>query len=293
VPASVAATPRLARALTGCDHEQSPAGPGGDWTYVKLYGAESELDALLRDHAGRIVAACADVADLDRWFFLRYRDPQHHLRLRLRAKDGQGAALVTRLCTLLELLLADGSLRRYAFDTYEPELERYGGIAAQTAVQHLFRRDSERVLDVLAAPTQASDRVRIALRSAAPFVSAWFRAVPAKGWLDYHAVEARAEKDATDYALVRELGIWLDEAEAIRDVTDDDAIAELSALDAAGTLTQPVNAVFSAVLHMHLNRVGIPYDDEPAVRAHVWRAIYGRTVRARATVSGKVPIEAA
>ena len=293
VPASVAAPRRTPRDLTTCDREQLPSGPGGAWTYVKLYGAEAELDALLRDHAGRIVAACANHADLDQWFFLRYRDPQHHLRLRLRALHGEGTALVAHLSALLEPLLADGTLRRYAFDTYEPELERYGGAAAQTPVQRLFRRDSERVLEALASPAHAGDRVRTALRSLAPFAAAWFQRIPAKSWLDYHAAEARAEKDATDYALVRELDTWLADAGAQHDATDDAAIAELAALDAAGTLTQPANAIFSAIVHMHFNRAGIAYDDEPVVRAHLWRAVYGRSVRPRtAPASGKKPVGA-
>ena len=282
VPCSVAAARRTPRDLTTCDREQLPAGPGGDWTYVKLYGAQGELDALLRDHAGRIVAACADVADLDRWFFLRYRDPQHHVRLRLRAKDGDGAALVARLSALLEPLLADGTLRRYAFDTYEPELERYGGIAAQTPVQRLFRRDSERALETLASPAHAGDRARAALRSAG---AVRLGLVPAGSGQDVARLPRRggARREGRDRLRAgARASAWLDGADAVRDATDDAAIAELAALDAAGTLTQPANAVFSAILHMHLNRAGIAYDDEPAVRAHLWRAVYGRTVRPRA-----------
>jgi len=285
VPASVPARRRKSRDLTLCDAEQLPAGPGGEWTYVKLYAAQTELDALIRDQLGPLVAACADVADLDRWFFLRYHDPQHHLRLRLRSKDGDGSALMTRMTALLERLLVNGTLRRYAFDTYQPELERYGGVAALIPVQRLFRRDGERVIDALAASAHSRDRIRLALRSAAPFVTAWFRRVPAESWLDYHAAETRAEKDGTDYALVRELDAWLVQAEGSCDEVDDAAIAELAALYAAGRLTQPVNAVFSAILHMHFNRTGVGFDDEPAVRAHVWRAVYGRTVRSRSTAT--------
>jgi hypothetical protein len=45
---------------------------------------------------------------------------------------------------------------------------------------------------------------------------------------------------------------------------------------------------------MHLNRAGIAYDDEPAARAHLWRAVYGRTVRSRsAAANGRTPVEAA
>ena len=294
VPASVPARRRKSRDLTLCDAEQLPAGPGGEWTYVKLYAAQTELDALIRDQLGPLVAACADVADLDRWFFLRYHDPQHHLRVRLRSKDGDGSGLMTRMTALLQPLLMNGTLRRYAFDTYQPELERYGGMAALIPVQRLFRRDSERVIDALAASAYARDRIRIALRSAAPFVTAWFRRVPAESWLDYHAAETRAEKDATDYALVRELDTWLVQAEGGCDEVDDAAIAELAALHAAGCLTQPVNAVFSAILNMHFTRTGVVFDDEPAVRAHVWRAVYGRTVRSRsAAARGSAPVAVA
>jgi thiopeptide-type bacteriocin biosynthesis protein len=209
------------------------------------------------------------------------------VRLRLRAKDGTAGALVARLSALLEPALGDGTLRRYAFDTYQPEFERYGGIAAQTSVQRIFRRDSERVLEALRSPAQAGDRVRLALRSVAPFTAAWFAVAPAKPWLDYHSAEARAEKDATDYALVRELDGWLGEADGRHDATEAAAIADLLALDGSGALTQPASAVFSAIVHMHFNRVGIAYDDEPAVRAHLWRAVYGRSARARAAAAGE------
>ena len=57
--------------------------PGSDWLYVKLYGPAAGEDALLtgpvRDLAGR----CSTTGDADGWFFLRYADPEPHLRLRL------------------------------------------------------------------------------------------------------------------------------------------------------------------------------------------------------------------
>ena len=65
----------------------------------------------------------------DGWFFIRYADPGHHLRVRY---HGDPHVL---LCDVLPAFndaiapaLADGLLYRVSLDTYEREVERYGGL---------------------------------------------------------------------------------------------------------------------------------------------------------------------
>src|SRR5262249_58030339 len=66
----------------------------------------------------------------ERWFFLRYGDPDWHLRLRF---HGEPARLLGEVLPALHAaaapLLADGRLWRVQLDTYEREVERYGGAA--------------------------------------------------------------------------------------------------------------------------------------------------------------------
>ena len=116
--------------------------PGEDWLYAKLYMAESAQPEVL---ATRLPALLAELSGrLDRWFFLRYRDPDPHLRLRLR-----GPSDTTRrsLHSWAAALRAEGLLSRVVWDTYDPEVERYGGIGALDAAEAVFAVDSAAALE--------------------------------------------------------------------------------------------------------------------------------------------------
>jgi thiopeptide-type bacteriocin biosynthesis protein len=140
------------RSLLRPRSEQQALGhfPGSEWLYAKLYSPSTMQEAILTRHLPRLVTAVAD--DVDRWFFLRYRDPEPHLRLRF---HGDPAALAARVLPVLRDW-ADG-LRRarlvggLVLDTYHPELERYGGPAAMTAAEQVFHTDSMAVLAQLAS----------------------------------------------------------------------------------------------------------------------------------------------
>src|SRR5262249_27282430 len=84
------------------------------------------------------------------WFFIRYADPHWHVRLRLHTKPGRArrdvqSRVERALCTALE----DGLVWRVQFDTYEREVERYGGAAAIELAEQIFHADSDAVADVL------------------------------------------------------------------------------------------------------------------------------------------------
>ncbi|PJN40592.1 lantibiotic dehydratase [Streptomyces sp. CB02959] len=119
--------------------------PGEDWLFVKLYADPAAHDALLAD---RLPALLAEVeAATDRWFFLRYRDPEPHLRLRF---HGAPAELTGRVLPAVARhvreLIGSGAVRTMTLDAYRPETDRYGGPAAQAAAERLFRTDSRSAL---------------------------------------------------------------------------------------------------------------------------------------------------
>jgi thiopeptide-type bacteriocin biosynthesis protein len=86
----------------------------------------------------------------DAWFFVRYADPDWHLRLRLHGKPER---LHTEVLPGLEAaaapLLETGQLWRMQLDTYEREVERYGGDRGVELAEQLFAADSDAVLSIL------------------------------------------------------------------------------------------------------------------------------------------------
>jgi len=123
--------------------------PGSEWLYAKLYTGTGTADRVLTDVVEPVVEAALRM-DAERWFFVRYSDPHFHVRLRVR---GDPARLAGDVLPLLheaaEPLLDDGVLWRLQLDTYERELQRYGGDEGIELSEDLFRHDSDAVLGIV------------------------------------------------------------------------------------------------------------------------------------------------
>jgi lantibiotic biosynthesis protein len=162
-PLRVATRPRPAPAVPTA---RRVFAPGSEWLYAKIYAARSSIDHVLRTCRPMIDAAKSSGA-IDRWFFIRYDDPDAHLRLRL---HGDASRLLQNvipdLHRALEPLLDAGRVQRIELATYERELERYGGDHGIDHVERIFWADSEaclRITDLDLGPDSASVRRAVVL----------------------------------------------------------------------------------------------------------------------------------
>jgi class I lanthipeptide synthase len=124
--------------------------PGSDWLYLKLYGPRPFEDELIAGPLRSFTQFATSAGLSDGWYFLRYSDPEPHLRIRF---HGEPAALLgpllQQLCDWAGDLVADGACTRFSFATYEREVERYGGEAGMRAAEAVFTADSPAVADIL------------------------------------------------------------------------------------------------------------------------------------------------
>lgn len=124
--------------------------PGSQWLYLKIYTGTASVDRILTDAIGPVIGQLRNIGALDAWFFLRYADAEHHLRLRL---HGEPAALrdhaVPALTDALTPYLGDSTVWRVALDTYHREIERYGGDHGIELAEQIHAADSDAVLNVL------------------------------------------------------------------------------------------------------------------------------------------------
>lgn len=127
----------------------APHLPGGEWLHAKLYASPGRHHELLAEH----VAPLVDELRAERWFFIRYADPDPHLRLRLHGDEPwlTGVAL-PRLHSWADGLCRAGLAARLVLDAYEPESARYGGPDLLPAAEAVFAADSAAVLEQLRLP---------------------------------------------------------------------------------------------------------------------------------------------
>jgi thiopeptide-type bacteriocin biosynthesis protein len=126
--------------------------PGSAWLSAKLYTGKATADAVLRQAVVPLVSAVLSEGLADGWFFIRYGDPDHHLRLRFSGDPARLAGeVLPRLNAAMEPLLADGRVWKVVLDTYRREVGRYGGPEGIVRAEQVFRADSEAVLAIVLA----------------------------------------------------------------------------------------------------------------------------------------------
>ncbi|WP_448620841.1 lantibiotic dehydratase [Geodermatophilus sp. URMC 65] len=124
--------------------------PGSEWLYVKLYGGAATADQVLTQLIGPVVDSALASGAADRWFFIRYGDPDRHLRVRLHGQPERlHAEVLPRLEAAAAASVDAGQVWRVQFDTYEREVERYGGDRGIELAEQVFHADSDAVLAVL------------------------------------------------------------------------------------------------------------------------------------------------
>jgi thiopeptide-type bacteriocin biosynthesis protein len=256
--------------------------PGAEWLYLKLFTGAATADRLLTGTVAPLVKSALSSGAADGWFFIRYGDPDWHLRLRFHGAPERLRALAGELSGALEPLHRERLLWKVQLDTYEREVERYGGPEAILLAERLFQSDSEAVLELLEllpGDAGADARWRLTLcgmdlllsdlelglearqRVVTALRESMGREFNAEGPLEHKLGERfRAER--------RRIESLLDPGKACEDIPArareallrrSDRLAPiaagLNALAEEGRLGVPVAELAASFLHMHVNRM--------------------------------------
>jgi thiopeptide-type bacteriocin biosynthesis protein len=110
---------------------------GANWLYFKLYVNSLDQKKLIK----KLSKTFLEDLGVKNWFFIRYRDPAEHIRIRIRL-DTFDADILLRIIDLLNKFLEQGEIKSYCYDTYIRELERYGGEDLIEFAEDVFIHDS-------------------------------------------------------------------------------------------------------------------------------------------------------
>ena len=123
---------------------------GTEWLYYKIYCGYGTADRLLVEIIGPLSKAMKATGVVDNWFFIRYADPNPHIRWRLHFVDLSNLGNVElNIAKSLEPYLDAKLVNKIQIDTYMREMERYGESTMELCEQ-LFGFDSEMTTSMLA-----------------------------------------------------------------------------------------------------------------------------------------------
>ncbi|HEU5377617.1 MAG TPA: lantibiotic dehydratase [Ktedonobacteraceae bacterium] len=250
--------------------------PGSAWTSLKLYTTIKRQNAIIIGPMREIVHTLQQHSLSDYWFFVRYADPDPHLRLRFHTSDPQQQdQLLTTALSWSRTLFQEALVKRVVVDEYSREIERYGGPAALELIERVFCASSQIASDILSAQSSGQitfNPIATAVWSLDLFFTAWGLTLQER----LNFVAKRVEKYSTP-SLYRSLRGQLSELltpttldgpehgnrqrELLHSISNTqallirEALQHLHALTACGELWQLEEYVLSSIAHMHLNRL--------------------------------------
>ncbi|WKB81840.1 thiopeptide-type bacteriocin biosynthesis protein [Cellulophaga lytica] len=120
---------------------------GEEWMYYKLYCGKNTANEILLHIFDNVIKELLKKGKIDKWFFIRYSDPNFHIRLRFHIvnlafyKD-----VIDLVKDKLYPFLLDNIIWKFQTEGYSREIERYGGATIEL-VESLFYNDSTMIVN--------------------------------------------------------------------------------------------------------------------------------------------------
>ena len=116
--------------------------PGDEWLYLKIYCGKSHANALLKTHVFEVAGELFQKNIIDKWFFIRYEDPEAHIRFRVKLSGRETSGKVFEILTeKFQKDISESKIWKMQIEPYQRELSRYGASNIET-METLFWADS-------------------------------------------------------------------------------------------------------------------------------------------------------
>ena len=122
---------------------------GDEWLYYKIYVGPKSADFILTDVLLPLTNKLLQEKVIDKWFFIRYSDPDLHLRVRFHVNnDKKLISVISNFNKGINPFIEKRIVWKLQVDTYKREIERY---YEKTMVEseNLFYLDSQCTLNFL------------------------------------------------------------------------------------------------------------------------------------------------
>lgn len=136
------------------NHTVRIVSPGKDWLYFEIYCHTGRANSILSDQINNLLTAIKD--KIRKWFFIRYEEPEPHIRLRVQLNHvSEGYLVITQFQALLNIDIENSLISDLQIKTYFREIDRYGSDRIEL-VEQVFFQDSKYILGLLVAKKSAN-----------------------------------------------------------------------------------------------------------------------------------------
>lgn len=127
---------------------------GSEWLYYKIYTGVKTSDYILLEKLKPVILKLEKKKIIQKWFFIRYRDTEEHLRIRFLISDTKHLTRVIKsFYSVFNELLEQNLVWNIQTDTYKREIERYGENTMLDS-EFLFWEDSKMILRYIKLKSQ-------------------------------------------------------------------------------------------------------------------------------------------
>lgn len=254
---------------------------GSEWLYAKLYTGTSNADRVLAEGIVPIVRDVIAEGWVDKWFFVRYADPEWHIRIRFHGKPWDLASgVLPMLEQIAGGLMRKGLVWRLQLDTYQQEVARYGGEEGIVIAEEMFHNDSDAVAEILgllSGDEGADARWRLALLGIDLLLSDFELDLEAKLTIIRRVRDSLGKEFGVDTLTKKKIGerfekerrsleelLFLDGSHPLapafaillrRSERNAKTIAEMNRLMASNRITLDKNELVPSFVHMFINRI--------------------------------------
>jgi thiopeptide-type bacteriocin biosynthesis protein len=267
--------------------------PGSEWVYVQLDCSHELQEDVIRS-AAEMARSLKSSGVLLEWFFLRYFDRFPQLRLRFHVNQqllfDKGLPVI---CDWATKLVQTACSKSFSIQSYDREVERYGGQAAMNHIEQIFCMDSELVSDIFALTPSLREANKMILailtidnllnsfQISVEDKACWLK--PILGTVDRTLLSDsyREHKNLLHLLLRRDNSSGtLEPYQSLFPLVDRcrhrlmPVTTQILELERTGVLTKPLEAVCQSLIHVHCVRLfGLDRQSENMARSMLFKAL--------------------
>ncbi|MCT3755364.1 hypothetical protein BAX96_00925 [Elizabethkingia anophelis] len=124
--------------------------PGSEWLFVKIYSGSKNIESILTEIISDFAQELLNKKVIDKWFFIKYNDPDYHLRVRFHclSKNSEWYLILENLQKEVNSFFEEEQAVKIVVDSYTREIERYGTQTMEFS-ENIFFYDSLAICDFL------------------------------------------------------------------------------------------------------------------------------------------------